>query len=60
MFKVECQCKQDCCVVVVNLAALTYCGYYQILNVGDSLSDVCLIGFFAFSVTTLCHPSAPD
>ena len=36
-FKVECRCKQDCCWVEVNLATLTYWGYYQLLNVGVSV-----------------------
>ena len=34
----ECQHKQDCCWVEVNMATLTYWGYYQILNIGVSLS----------------------
>ena len=36
LFKVE--CKHDCCWVEVNLATLTYLGYYQILDIGVSLS----------------------
>ena len=36
-FNVECRRKQDCCWVEVNLATLTYMGYYQILNIGVSL-----------------------
>ena len=35
-FMVECRHKQDCCWVEVNLATLTYWGYYQILNIGVS------------------------
>ena len=35
--KVECRYKQDCCWDDVNLATLTYWGYYQILNIGISL-----------------------
>ena len=38
LFKVECRHKQDCCWVEVNLATLTYWGYYQILNIGVSLN----------------------
>ena len=37
-FNVECWCKQDCCLVEVNLTSLTYWGYYKILNIGVSLS----------------------
>ena len=36
--KVECQRKNDCCWVEVNLATLVYWGYYQMLNIGVSLS----------------------
>ena len=35
--KVYCWRKQDCCLVEVNLATLTYWAYYQILNIGVSL-----------------------
>ena len=37
----ECQHEQDCCWIEVNLAALSYCGYYQIVNIGVCLY-VCL------------------
>ena len=37
-FNVECQCKQDCCWVEMNLATFSYWGYYQILNIGVSFS----------------------
>ena len=36
--KAECQCIQDCCWVEVNMATLTYWGYYQILDIDVSLS----------------------
>ena len=36
-FKAGCQRKQDCFWVGVNLATLTWWGYYQILNIGVSL-----------------------
>ena len=39
-FKVECWCKQDCYWVEVNLATLTYWGYYQILNIGISVKNL--------------------
>ena len=35
---VECWSKSDCCWVEVNLATLTCFGYYQILDIGVSLS----------------------
>ena len=35
---VECWRKSDCCRVELNLATLTYWGYYQILNIGVSLN----------------------
>ena len=38
LLKVECQCKQNCCWVEVNLATLTYLEKYLILNIGVSLS----------------------
>ena len=37
-FKVVSQHKQDFCWVEVNLATITCWGYYQILNIGLSLS----------------------
>ena len=37
-FKVECRRKQDCCWVEVNLATLTYRGYYRIIDIGVFLS----------------------
>ena len=49
-FKVECRHKQDCCWVEVNLATLTCWGYYQILNIGDSLSLISLNCQHAFCV----------
>ena len=33
--------RQDCCCVEVNLATLTYWGYYKILNICVNLSFVC-------------------
>ena len=37
-FKVECRRRYDCCWVEVNLATLTFWGYYQILNIGFYIS----------------------
>ena len=35
-FIVECQCKQDCCWLEVNLVTLTYWGCCKILYIGVS------------------------
>ena len=41
--KLECRRKYDCCCVELNLATVTYWGYYLILSIGVSLIQVIIL-----------------